>query len=99
MVKLHQADIDNILVRNIEISQGRDYLFKYCSRKDKFILEVHCLARIIEQPKIKKNRLRGAKIRRAKSREIAYFLGMSELAYRKALSRAKKKVIRALELS
>ena len=90
--EISQSNIDNWLILHLDKANRRNYYLRFCTPKDVMILKTYCLARVIEQPKIKGNKYRECRIRRARTKEMADFLGMSVSAYKKALNRAKKKV-------
>jgi hypothetical protein len=94
--KISQANVDSWLILHLDNANRRNYYLKFCSPKDIIILKIYCLARVIEQPKIKGNKCRECRIRRAKVSEMADLLGMSVSAYKKALNRAKKRVMIAI---
>ena len=94
--KLSRSAIDGWLIVHLETARRSEGLLRFCSRRERAILRIHYLARIVQQPEIISNRHRSPKIRRPSAREMADLIGMSVSSYRRSLARARRKVRRAL---
>jgi hypothetical protein len=94
--KLSSGTIDGWLVCYLDSARKHSNLLRFCTKKEIAILRFYYLARVIEQPKIIKDKARGPRVRMVTAREAADFLVMSVSAYKRALARAKGKVRKAL---